>query len=346
LRRNKKIPMMKCIVCKEPGKFEMQEIIRPELTEGNAIIKIKRIGICGTDFHAYNGTQPYFTYPRILGHELSGEIAEIELSIQDFSIGDNITIIPYYPCGECIACRRSKPNCCENIKGAGVHIDGGMVEYLSVPVHSLIQGRGLGYEELAMVETLAIGAHAVRISEIEPDEFVLVTGCGPIGMGVMEFSRIAGAKVIAMDIIKERLNFCRDVLGIDFLVDAAESPAKKLKEITNGDWPTIVIDATGNANAIVKGFEYLAHGGRYVMVGIQKEDICFNHPEFHKRETTLMSSRNATREDFEHVISSMKKGLVKARSYITHTVSFDKMIDEFKVWIKPDSGVIKAMVKL
>ena len=337
---------MKSIICKEPGKLEMNEIDRPKITEGKAIIKIRRIGICGTDLHAYKGTQPFFSYPRILGHELSGEIVELGDSLRDFSIGDRVTFIPYYPCGKCIACKKGKANCCVKITGAGVHIDGGMVEYMSVPSDSLIQGKDLSFEELALVEPLAIGAHAVRLAAVEPGEFVLVSGSGPIGMGIMEISKIAGARVIAMDIRKERLDFCRSILDIEYVINASEQPAVKLEEITKGDFPTKVFDATGNAHAIMKGFEYLAHGGIYVLVGIQKGHICFNHPSFHKRETTLMSSRNATREDFEHVIKSMKKGLIKAQSYITHKLPFKKVVTAFESLTKPDSGVIKAMIEL
>jgi 2-desacetyl-2-hydroxyethyl bacteriochlorophyllide A dehydrogenase len=337
---------MKCIICKEPGKLEMKETAGPGIAEGDAIIKIRRIGICGTDLHAYKGTQPFFSYPRILGHELSGELAELGKNLQDFAIGERVTFIPYYSCGKCIACRKGKTNCCVNIKGAGVHIDGGMVEYMSVPGESLVRGNDLGFEELALVEPLAIGAHAVRLAAVEPGEFVLVTGSGPIGMGIMEISKISGARVIAMDIRKERLDFCSNILDIDYIIDSSEQPAAKLKEITKGEWPTKIFDATGNADAIMKGFEYLAHGGSYVLVGIQKGDICFNHPLFHKRETTLMSSRNATREDFEHVINLMKKGLIKAQSYITHKIPFDKVINEFESLTKTDSGVIKAMIEL
>jgi 2-desacetyl-2-hydroxyethyl bacteriochlorophyllide A dehydrogenase len=337
---------MKCIICKEPGKLEMKETAGPGIAEGDAIIKIRRIGICGTDLHAYKGTQPFFSYPRILGHELSGELAELGKNLQDFYIGERVTFIPYYPCGKCIACRKGKTNCCVNIKGAGVHIDGGMVEYMSVPGESLVRGNNLGFEELALVEPLAIGAHAVRLAAVEPGEFVLVTGSGPIGMGIMEISKISGARVIAMDIRKERLDFCSSILDIDYVIDSSEQPAAKLKEITKGEWPTKIFDATGNADAIMKGFEYLAHGGNYVLVGIQKGDICFNHPLFHKRETTLMSSRNATREDFERVINLMKKGLIKAQSYITHKIPFDKVINEFESLTKTDSGVIKAMIEL
>lgn len=337
---------MKSLVCVEPGKFEYREKENPVLTKGNAIIKIKRIGVCGTDLHAFEGTQPYFSYPRILGHELSGELIEPG-EAEGFEKNEPVTFIPYFPCFECIACRSGKPNCCVNIQGAGVHIDGGMVEYLSVPVHSLIHGEGLNFEELALVEPLAIGAHAIRRAAITPGEFAVVIGAGPIGLGIMEFARIAGANVIAVDINDKRLAFCRDKLNINHTVNATSPEADEtIRKITRGEWAPAVIDATGNLRAIQNGLNYLAHGGRYVLVGLQKEAFSFNHPDFHKRETTLMSSRNATRDDFEHVVNALKTGKVQALNYITHRVKFDRLKDEFPKWLKPESGVIKAMVEM
>ncbi len=221
-------------------------------------------------------------------------------------------------------------NSCASLKVSGVHIDGGMVEYLSVPTYSLVHGEGLGYDELALVEPLAIGAHGVRRAAAAPEEYVLVVGAGPIGLGTMEFARIAGAKVIAMDINENRLKFCKQKLHVtDTVNPVAEDAMEKLKAITNGDMPTVIIDATGSLKAINNSFQYLAHGGRYVLVGLQKGDISFNHPEFHKREATLMSSRNATRADFEHVIDSMKRGFVNPTNYITHRVKFKQVKDEF-----------------
>src|SRR5882672_1087109 len=152
---------MKTLVCVKPGQLEFTESERPTLQKGHAIIKIKRIGICGTDLHAFEGTQPYFSYPRILGHELSGELVEID-DAPGFQIGEAVTFIPYFNCGVCIACRNSKPNCCVNIKVCGVHIDGGMSSYLSVPSASLVHGEGLSFDELALIEPLAIGAHGIR----------------------------------------------------------------------------------------------------------------------------------------------------------------------------------------
>jgi len=337
---------MRTLVCIRPGEFEYREMDAPLAGPGCSIIKIRRIGICGTDLHAYEGTQPYFEYPRILGHELAGDLVDMDQA-HGFAIGDAVTIIPYFSCGHCIACRNGKPNCCVSIKVCGVHIDGGMVEYLSVPSSSLAPGEGLSYDQLALVEPLAIGAHAVRRAAVQPDEFVLVVGAGPIGLGVMESARIAGGQVIAMDINETRLGFCRDRLHLLHTVNAAEGDVmEKLRHITRGDMPTVVIDATGSRKAILDAFFYMAHGGRYVLVGLQKGTIEFSHPEFHKREATLMSSRNATREDFVFVMDSMKKGLIDPTTYITHRVGFDRVKEEFAGWLDPARGVIKAMVEM
>jgi len=338
---------MKILVCKAPGEFEYQEVEKPVLTKGNVIIRIRRIGICGTDLHAFKGIQPYFEYPRVLGHELSGEIFEIAADVPGFKPGDPVTFIPYFSCGKCIACRSEKPNCCVNIQVFGVHIDGGMAEYISVPAYSLVKGDGLNYDELAMIEPLSIGAHGVRRAAIQPGEFVLIIGAGPIGIGTMLMAAIAGAHVIAMDINAARLAFCQSHLGIRHLVNAATSdPEAVLREITNGDMPTVIIDATGNQHAINQAFHYLAHGGRYILIGLQKEDITFNHPQFHKREATLMSSRNATREDFEYVTAIIRNKQLSSSNYITHKVNFDEVKTAFTQWENPDSGVIKAMVTL
>jgi 2-desacetyl-2-hydroxyethyl bacteriochlorophyllide A dehydrogenase len=337
---------METLVCTEPGRFEYEERGKPVLAPGHAILKIKRIGICGTDLHAFEGTQPYFAYPRVLGHELAGELVEFD-DAPGFTIGERVTFIPYFNCGHCIACRSGGPNYCVNIKVCGVHVDGGMAEYLMVPSHTLLHGEGLSFDELALVEPLAIGAHGVRRAGVKPGEFVLVIGAGPIGLGTMEFARIAGGNVIALDVNEARLQFCKDKLKVAHAINALSADVtEQFKEITAGEMPTVVIDATGNLKAINNAFQYMAHGARFVLIGLQKGDISFSHPEFHKREGTLMSSRNATRADFEHVMASMKKGLVDPLTYITHKVKFDEVKANFESWLKPATGVIKAMVSI
>ncbi len=337
---------MKSLVCVAPRQLEYKTITKPALSEGRAIIKIKRIGICGTDLHAFEGTQPYLEYPRILGHELSGELVEFD-GAPGFREGENVTFIPYFHCGTCIACRSGKPNCCVAIKVCGVHIDGGMVEYLSVPSGSLIHGDGLGLDELALVEPLAIGAHGIARAGIKKGEFVLVIGAGPIGLGTIAFAQVAGANVIVMDVNKARLDFCRQHLKVNNLINPAEGDAvEQLKAITGGDMPTVVIDATGSQKAINNAFQYMAHGGRFVLIGLQRGDIIFSHPEFHKREATLMSSRNATRADFAHVVDCMTSGLIDPKIFITHRVNFDGIKRDFEGWLDPANGVIKAMASM
>ena len=197
---------MNALVCIEPGQFEYKDIDTPIAQPGQTLLRIKRIGICGTDLHAFEGTQPFFSYPRILGHELAAEI--IQTDAEGFSVGELVTIIPYFNCGTCIACRNNKPNCCTHIQVFGVHINGAMQEIVSVPSYSLVHTNGLSLDAMALVEPLAIGAHGVNRAGVKAGEFVLVVGAGPIGLGTMEMARMAGAKVIAMDINSERLNFC------------------------------------------------------------------------------------------------------------------------------------------
>ncbi|MDN4524178.1 zinc-binding alcohol dehydrogenase family protein [Fictibacillus fluitans] len=336
---------MKGIICEEPNAFKQIEVEKPVPKEGEALLRIRRVGICGTDLHAFSGNQPYFTYPRILGHELSGVIESVGANPFGYEVGDQVSIIPYLECGKCVACRNGKTNCCTDMKVLGVHADGGMREWMAVPVDHLIKTDGLSLDEAAMIEPLSIGAHAVRRSRLRKGENVLVIGAGPIGLGVMAFAKAEGARVIAMDLDAERLNFCQKWANVDAIVNAADQPVEKLLELTDGELPTVVLDATGNARSMMSAFDYAAHGGTLVYVGLVKSDLTFSDPDFHKKELTLMGSRNATREDFENVLNTVKNGEVDLKPYITHRSNLDEMITDFDGWLKPESKVIKAIVE-
>ncbi|THF73464.1 zinc-binding alcohol dehydrogenase family protein [Cohnella fermenti] len=338
---------MKGIVLEKVERFELRnDLPEPEEREGEAIVAIRRIGICGTDLHAYKGNQPFFSYPRVLGHELAGIIEKVGVNEEGFAAGDLVSIIPYLHCGECVACRRGQTNCCTAMKVMGVHVDGGMRERISVPVSHLVRAEGLTADQAAVVEPLAIGAHAVRRSGAVAGETVLVIGAGPIGLGVMAFAKVAGARVIAMDVNEERLRFCTDWARVDATVNALEQPKEKLAELTGGDYPTIVFDATGNARSMGAAVGYVAHGGSLVYVGLVKGDIAFDDSEFHKRELTLMGSRNATKMDFAHVLDTIRTGAVDLDRYITHRAPFAEMIERFDGWLKPEAKVIKAILEL
>lgn len=337
---------MKQLVCVEPGRFAMRDVERPVLEAGQALVRMKRIGVCGTDYHAFNGQQPYFTYPRVLGHELSGEIVAIASDVAGLDVGDKVAMIPYMNCGQCRTCEQGQTNCCPNLKVLGVHQDGGMQEYVAVPTTHLIQVNDLTFDEAALLEPLAIGAHAVRRASIQAEDIVAVVGAGPIGLGIMLFAKARGATVIAMDMNESRLAFSEAWLGIDHTVHAGGDVGQQLDVITNGHMADVVLDATGSKHAMEQSLSYISYGGKLVYVGLTKETLQISHPEFHKRETTLMGSRNATLEDFEAVYELLKRRTVDMQRYITHRATFEEAGEQFEQWLKPESQVIKALIQL
>jgi threonine dehydrogenase-like Zn-dependent dehydrogenase len=336
---------MKTLVCNNPGHFSYLETDFPTLKEGYSIIKLKRVGVCGTDLHAFEGTQPFFNYPRVLGHELAAEFEEGDAP--GFKKGDALTVVPYIHCGSCIACRQGKTNCCSSLKVLGVHVDGGMSEYFRVPNELLLKGDGLSLDALALVEPLCIGYHAVLRSSIQSTEIALVIGAGPIGFGIMLFLKAMGVKVIGMDVNKDRLEFCHTHLQIDAMIDPKEEQHfEKIKELTSGDMPAVVFDATGNRKAINNAFRYMSHAGKYILVGLQLGDISFSHPEFHKREATLMSSRNATHTDFLDVMDMIRQKRIDPLCMITHRLKFEDVGKSFERLMDPAQQVVKAMVSI
>jgi 2-desacetyl-2-hydroxyethyl bacteriochlorophyllide A dehydrogenase len=333
---------MKYIVCEEPNKFALKEKENPAREDNQALIKIHRVGICGTDLHAYSGNQAFFTYPRILGHELAAEIIEVGKNPQNLKVGDKVIVMPYVSCGKCVACRQGKTNCCSNIKVLGVHADGGMQEKFAVRTDLLIPVNQLSFEEMAIVEPLAIGAHAIRRANVKKDDFIVVVGCGPIGIGLMKLAQIKGAQVIALDVDEARLDFVKSEIGVKHVVKVSETAADEVLKITSNDLASSVFDCTGNKRALESGISYMSHGGTYVLVGLSKGELVFSHPAIHAKESTIMCSRNATLEDFDFVIQNLEKFPTKA--FVTHQVNFTEMIENFDSWLDPKTKVIKAMV--
>lgn len=338
---------MRVLVCTRPHALELREVPEPRCAPGEAMIRVRRVGICGTDIHAYGGNQPYFDYPRVLGHELSGDIVATGDGVDSGLIGQSAYVIPYLHCGECRACRQGKTNCCQNMQVVGVHRDGGMAEYLSVPADHLVTSDTLEPEALALIECLAIGAHAVRRATVEADELAVVVGAGPIGMGILQVARSRGARTVVVDTNRERLAFCRDTLGADCVLHALDDDIEaRLSALNDGALADVVFDATGNPRAMNRGFDFAGHGARYVLVSVVKADITFNDPDFHKKELSLLGSRNATREDFETVARLMAEGRLQSTAMITHRGAFDMLPELMPTWCQPESGVIKAMVDL
>lgn len=337
--------MMKSIVCDTPGSLRMEQRPLPVPTGDEVLVRIRRIGICGTDMHIFRGTQPFLSYPRVMGHELSGHVASAPAG-SHLAEGDQVYIMPYLSCGTCVACRQGKTNCCTRIEVLGVHRDGGMAEYVALPSRFVFKTEGISLDDAAMIEFLAIGMHAVKRGSVSAGKRVLVVGAGPIGMAVMLFSRLKGADVTVLDGRADRLQFCQDALGIARTVELGESDKAQLSEATDGEFFDVVFDATGNIAAMERGLEFVAHGGSYVLVSIVRERLSFSDPEFHKRETNLLGSRNATAEDFEDVVVAMKAGLVPTGLLNTHRTTLDEFTGVLEQWMQPSAGVIKAIVEV
>ena len=337
---------MKALVCVQPHDIRVEDRPVPVRGEGEVLIRMRRAGICGTDYHIYGGKHPFLEYPRLIGHELAGEIAEVPEG-SAFTVGQLVTVNPYIACGTCRACRRGKPNCCARISVLGVHGDGGMCELLAVPESAVIDAVGLSLDQAAMVEFLAIGAHAVRRAGVAEGDSVAVIGAGPIGVAAALFARIAGAgRIVLADTRAPRLAYARDYLGFAEGVVADDALGATLAEMTSGEMFDHVFDATGNIHAMRAGLNWVAHGGSYTLVGVCKDDLIFPDPEFHKRETTLIASRNALSVDFDHVIASIRNGAVPTDAIRTHTLTLDEAPTRLPQLIDEADSVLKAIVTI
>lgn len=338
---------MRAVALEAPGELRtlsMPEPLAPTPTE--AIVRVRQVGVCGTDYHAFDGNQPFFTYPRVLGHELGVEIVALGSDVQGLRIGDRCAVRPYLNCGRCPACLRGKPNCCPFIQVLGVHIDGGMREHFVVPASHLHAASNLSFDQLALVEPLAIGAHAVARAELVEGERVLVVGVGPIGLAVTEFALLAGAQVIAMDINEQRLAFCKRRWPLVTCLNARQNPVEALEALVGNDLPTAVFEATGNPNSMQTAFSYVGYGGRMVFVGLFPGDITFQDPLFHSREITLLASRNALAADFQRIISALQAGQLDVGAWVTHRTSLENVPAIFSEWSAPESGVVKGLIAL
>ncbi len=337
---------MKAIILEEPTKFKNIEVAAPKAPNFNEVtLKIKRLGVCGTDLHAYNGKQPFFTYPRILGHEIAAEITALGKGVTHLKMGDLCAVMPYRNEIEDQAVRRGKTNCGSSLKVFGVHEDGAMQEFINYPAHLVYPSNELSLDQIAMIEPMAIGSHAVERADIQPDDIVLVVGAGPIGIGTVGMALLKAAKVIVLDMNQNRLDFIRNKFPSVATLQLNEEVENSLKEMLNGDLPTIILDATGNKDSMQNCMNYIASSGTIVYIGLFIGDITFHDPMFHRKEITLKSSRNAVATDFIKLIRLLKAGLINIDGFITHRIAFDTLIENWNKLYLPEEKVIKAVIE-
>lgn len=339
---------MKAIRLNKPGQWEIFDKTMPKnsLKKGEALLKVKKIGVCGTDLHAFKGSQPFFNYPRILGHELAVQVVATGEDVENVNIGDLCSVEPYYNDIVGQAVRRGKTNCGEHLQVLGVHVDGGMQEYFIYPSKYVHPSASLSEDQLALIEPLAIGCHAVDRARILKEDIVLVIGAGPIGLGAILFAKLSGARIIAMDIDDAKLEKCKGITGISETLNAKGDVVADLHKMLNGDLPTIILDATGNSDSMMNSFNYVAAGGTIVFIGLFMGDVTFDDPNFHKKELTLKASRAALTTDFRRIINLMESGKIDAQPFITHRIKFDEVTTEFEKLYSYGGDLIKAVIEL
>ncbi len=337
---------MKALVLEEPKKFQQIEIPKPQSPSANEVLlKIKQLGVCGTDLHAYNGKQPFFTYPRILGHEIAAEVIEIGSDVKHLKIGDLCSVNPGINTVEDQAVKRGKTNCGTSLSLIGVHQDGAMQEYINHPADLVFPANELTLDQIALIEPLAIGSHAVERADIKPEDIVLIIGAGPIGIGTVAMALLKAAKVMVLDMNQNRLDFISQKFPSVETIQLNDSVEETLKERLNGDLPTVILDATGNKASMEKCIDYIAPSGTIVYIGLFIGDVTFHDPLFHRKEVTLKSSRNAVAIDFEKLIRLLKAGLVNIDGLITHRLAFETLHENFTKLYLPEEKVIKAVIE-
>ena len=341
---------MKALQLEKPQTWRLIDIPEPPAPgPGEALVRVHRVGVCGTDLGGYLGKMPFFSYPRIPGHELGVEVIAVGEGVAKVKSGDRCAVEPYLNCQQCYSCRRGFTNCCERHQTLGVMCDGGLTERLLLPARKLHLAPELTADQCALVETLAIGCHAVDRANPKPGENVLIIGAGPIGLSALEFVKLSGARPMVMDISEARLAFVRGQMGVPdtLLVRGDDADLKSLAGMTHGQLADVVIDATGSNRSMVRALEFAAFAGRVVFVGITQLNLDFPHAPFlHRRELTLLASRNALSRDFSKIISLIADGRIDTRPWITHHAALEDVPAVFPTWLKPETGVIKAVVSV
>ena len=341
---------MKALQLSEPKSWKIIDIPEPPAPSvGEVLVRVHRVGVCGTDLGGYLGKFPLFSYPRIPGHELGVEVLEVGTGVTNVKPGDHCSVEPYLNCQTCYSCRRGFTNCCEHHKTLGVMCDGGLTERIVLPARKVHVANRLTYEQAALVETLAIGCHAVDRGCAKAGENVLVIGAGPIGLSVLEFVKLSGARPIVADISESRLAFVRDRMGVPatLMIAGDDSDVAALEAMTNGQRADLVIDATGNNRSMIRAFEFAAFAGRVVYVGITQQNLDFPHaPLLHRRELTILASRNALSRDFTRIISLIEEGKIDTDAWITHHGAFEEVPELFPSWLDPNAGVMKAVIHI
>lgn len=330
-----------------PKGYEMQ-IINQEVPaiqkDDEVLVKVKRVGICGSDMHIYHGTNPLATYPRVVGHEVAGEVVEVGSTVKSLKVGDHVVVEPINYCGECYACRKGRPNVCEKLSVFGVHEDGGMREFVVLPEKQLhAVDKELSWDEVVLAEPYTIGAQAVWRGNVEKGDTVLIQGCGPIGICILKLAKVAGATVYMTDLNEERLAFAKEN-GADEVINAGKESVKdRILELTSNEGANVVIDAVCLPSTVELSIDVVSPAGSVVVLGFDERPSSLPQLPITKKEITIVGSRLQTNQ-FGKVVGLLNSGKLESGGLITHRFSLDEVKDAFTFVEENPDKVRKALI--
>lgn len=337
---------MKAIQITAPETIQIVDRSIPQAGRGDVLLKIKYVGFCGSDLSTFLGKNLMVEYPRIPGHEISAEIVSMGEDVpSNFKKGQAVTVVPYTNCGQCSSCRKGRFNACRYNQTLGVQRDGAMQQFLVVPWQKLIADEQLSAKELAMVEPLTVGFHAVDRGRVTDNDVVMVLGCGMIGSGAVIRAAMRGARVIAVDVDDQKLALAKQIGATHCINSSTQNMHEVLHEITNGHGPDVIIEAAGNPITYQLALEEAAFAARVVCIGYAKNDISFATKLWVQKEIDIMGARNATPSDFEAVVHYLKQGTFPLNEMITQIIQPEEAQNAVAAWAANPGKVMKIIVQ-
>ncbi|MFB6247391.1 MAG: zinc-binding alcohol dehydrogenase family protein [Salinibacter sp.] len=336
---------MKAFFIDAPGDTSIGHVDEPTPAADEVLLRVQAVGFCGTDLSTFKGNNPLVSYPRIPGHEIGASVEATGAAVPDrFQKGAAVTVLPYTNCGECSACQQGRPNCCRENETLGVQRHGALAEFVTVPWQKIIPANSRSLRELALVEPLTIGFHAVQRGEVTARDTVVVLGCGTIGLGVVAGAVRQRAEVIGVDLHDWKLDLARKI-GAEHTINAdTRSLSDRLRAITDGEGPSVTVEAIGQPETFRSAVEEVAFGGRVVYLGYVGEPVTYDPTPFVKKELDIRGSRNARRDNFREVIDFLGDGSFPVDRMVTRTVGMEDAGRALRTWRDHPQNITKIQV--
>jgi threonine dehydrogenase-like Zn-dependent dehydrogenase len=338
---------MRAVVIESPGRAGLGSLAEPALGAGQVLVRVRTVGFCGSDLNTFRGLNPLVSYPRVPGHEIAGTVEAIGDGVPgEIRPGMQVTVVPYTACGQCPACRRGRVNTCRNNQTLGVQRDGALTERITLPWQTLLPGEGLDRRELALVEPLAVGFHAVARGRVAEGDVVAVIGTGAVGLGAVAGAVRAGATVIAVDVDDGKLTMARRAGAMHGVNSRTGSLHDPLQELTHGDGPDVVIEAVGLADTFQASVAEVAVAGRVVYIGYAKAPVSLDTTQIVRKELDVFGARNATTDDFRGVLALLRGKGFPVQDAVTRVVRMEEAADALRGWDANPSAVTRIHVDL